>query len=127
MLKHCGCWLGRPPALRYGHVSRLSFVAAGLCASTLLGCSSKSLSSSDETAPAPVPVDLTLVYTPTAKVPFSATALAFNPTIDGELWVSLRQFPSGMACTLTDSSGCDALPGVMAVISDATSQRADRE
>lgn len=62
-----------------------------------------------------------LVYAPKAKVKLSATALAFNPTIEGELWVALRQFPSGLPCTQTVDTGCAALPGAMAVVSDATS------
>ena len=66
-------------------------------------------------------VSLVDVYTPKLKVEVSATALAFNPTIEGELWVSLRQFPSGKPCTLEVDTGCAALPGVMAVLTDATS------
>jgi DNA-binding beta-propeller fold protein YncE len=65
-------------------------------------------------------VKLEVVYTPRAKVALSATALAFNPTIPGELWVAMRQFPSGKACTATDMSGCAALQGVMGVVDDAT-------
>jgi hypothetical protein len=67
-------------------------------------------------------VTLTQVYVPKARVPLSATALAFNRAVEGELWVALRQFPSGKPCTMTDDSGCAALPGVMGVISDATSE-----
>jgi len=65
-------------------------------------------------------VTLVDVYTPKAKTPLSATALAFNPMVDGELWVMLRQFPSGKPCTMDDDTGCDALVGVAAVVSDAT-------
>jgi hypothetical protein len=62
------------------------------------------------------------VYAPQARVPLSATALAFNPTVDGELWVALRQFPSGRACNQknTDTAACSALQGAMGVVSDAT-------
>lgn len=99
----------------------------------MLGCSSQAVDSSDETAGGTAgtsatggtaavsqPVTLSDVYTPKLKVEVSATALAFNPTSEGELWISLRQFPSGKPCTLDDDSGCAALPGVMAVLTDAT-------
>jgi hypothetical protein len=100
----------------------------------LLGCSSQAIESSDEssggtagmnatggTAAISPSVSLVDVYTPKLKVKVSATALAFNPTIEGELWVSLRQFPSGKPCTLEVDTGCAALPGAMAVLTDATS------
>jgi hypothetical protein len=107
-----------------------------LCAALLVGCSSQAIESSDETsggtsgtggtsvtggAATISPVSLVDVYTPKLKVEVSATALAFNPTIEGELWVALRQFPSGKPCTLGVDTGCAALPGVMAVLTDATS------
>ena len=90
---------------------------------TLLGCSSKALDDSDGGWPAPEAVQLTSVYRPSAgaKIPLSATALSFNAAVEGELWVALRMFPSGKPCTMTVDSGCSALPGFMAVISDATS------
>src|SRR4051812_26632965 len=66
-------------------------------------------------------VGLADVYTPKTKTAFSATALAFNPTVVDELWVTLRQFPSDQPCTLDSDTGCKALPGVMAVISAASS------
>ncbi len=92
------------------------------CALVLLGCSSQAVDEDEpRAAPAARLVDLTQVYAPSARVPLSATALAFNPTIEGELWVALRQFPSGLPCTMDDERGCAALPGVMAVVSDATS------
>jgi hypothetical protein len=107
-----------------------------LCAAFLFGCSSQAIESSDETAgtsatggtstsgggTAAVSPSVTVVdvYTPKLRVKLSATALAFNPTIDGELWVSLRQFPSGKPCTMDNDAGCAALPGVMAVVTDAT-------
>lgn len=68
---------------------------------------------------------MTQVFSPTSRVPLSATALAFNPTVEGELWVALRQFPSGKPCTMTDDSGCAALPGGMAVVGNATSHDPD--
>lgn len=107
---------------------RLLLFSAVLSAPFLFGCSSEALDDGapgdgGEGPPAPTTEVLTLteVYTPTARVPLSATDLAFNAAVPGELWVALRQFPSGMPCTMTDDRGCSALPGVMAVISDATS------
>jgi hypothetical protein len=98
-----------------------------LSAALLLGCSSQAVDSSDEpaggtggTGVVSQSVTLSDIYTPKLKVEVSATALAFNPTSEGELWLSLRQFPSGKPCTLDDDSGCAALPGVMAVLTDAT-------
>jgi hypothetical protein len=95
-----------------------------LCALSL-GCSSQAIDSPDDGPTAPdlqvESVTPELVYAPQAKVELSATALAFNPTIEGELWVALRQFPSGLPCTQTVTTGCAALPGAMAVVSDATS------
>lgn len=106
-----------------------------LGAPLLVGCSSEAIDDgnaatggapSDEptNTPPQMPeatrVTLTEVYAPKARVPLSATALAFNAAVEGELWVALRQFPSGKPCTMTDDSGCAALPGVMGVISDAT-------
>ncbi|HEX2875303.1 MAG TPA: hypothetical protein VHP33_28825 [Polyangiaceae bacterium] len=90
-----------------------------------LGCSSEAIDSPDDGPETPSlqveSVTPELVYAPQAKVKLSATALAFNPTIEGELWVALRQFPSGLPCTQEVDSGCAALPGAMAVVSDATS------
>jgi hypothetical protein len=105
---------------------RLTAVAFG--AVTLLGCSSQAIDSSADGAMPANPlgdgtassVKLVEIYTPTAKVALSATALAFNPTIRGELWVTLRQFPSGKPCTSKDNSGCAALQGVVGVVSNAT-------
>lgn len=67
----------------------------------------------------PGSVSVALVYQPALRVELSATALAFNRAVEGELWVALRQFPSGLPCTEADSRGCSALPGVMAIIQDA--------
>jgi hypothetical protein len=102
-----------------------------LCAALSLGCSSRAIESPDDasggtggtggTPAVSLSVSLVDVYTPKLKVEVSATALAFNPTVEGELWVSLRQFPSGKPCTLEVDTGCAALPGVMAVLTDATS------
>lgn len=99
----------------------------------MVGCSSQAIESSDEAAGGSAgtngtsgaaavspSVKLVDVYTPKLRVEVSATALAFNPTVEGELWVSLRQFPSGKPCTLDIDAGCAALPGVMAVVNEAT-------
>lgn len=67
----------------------------------------------------PGSASLVLVYRPQTKVKLSATALAWNRTVEAELWVTLRQLPSGRPCTDTDNTGCSALQGVAAVISDA--------
>jgi hypothetical protein len=109
-------------------LNRLLFVPARAAALTsmLLGCSSQSLSGSDDGAGTSSTIEsaqLTQVYKPVAKVPLSATALSFNPTVEGELWVSLRQFPSGMPCNNDGDPGCNALPGVMGVISGATGDK----
>ncbi len=106
--------------------ARRIFLPALLSAPLLFGCSSQSID--DEGAPddgvvegpPPEVVTLTEVYSPSARVPLSATSLAFNAAVEGELWVALRQFPSGLPCTMSEDSGCSALPGVMAVISGAT-------
>ena len=60
------------------------------------------------------------LYQPALRVPLSATSLAFNRATPNELWLTLRQFPSGKACTERDPSGCAALPGVVAILSEAT-------
>jgi outer membrane protein assembly factor BamB len=109
----------------------------------LLGCSSESLDDAGEPEPMQMPpvemppvempadyglgdgtlasVQLEEVFRPTARVPLSATALAWNAAVPGELWVTLRQFPSGKPCTEAVSTGCAALQGVAAVITAADS------
>ena len=94
----------------------------------LLGCGSAPLSMSDSgpsnqpASPAvpalPSAVDLTALFTPPGK--WSATALAFDPTRPGQLWVTLRQFPSTKACSATVSSGCSALEGEVMLVREAT-------
>lgn len=66
-------------------------------------------------------VELQEVFKPAARVALSATALAWNANVPGELWVTLRQFPSGKPCTEANSTGCAALQGVAAVIAGADS------
>jgi hypothetical protein len=52
--------------------------------------------------------------------PVSATALAFDPTRPGELWMTLREFPVDAPCTSDVTTGCQALVGRVAVIQNAT-------
>lgn len=105
------------------HRTLVGLIVAASCS---VGCSSEPLD--DEShgapqAPAAQTVAITPVYAPKAKVELSATSLAFNPLVEGELWVALRQFPSGQACIQDDpdTEACRALPGAMGVVSDATS------
>lgn len=70
-------------------------------------------------------VELQEVYSPTLSVKLSATDLAWNAAVPGELWVTLRQFPSGKPCTQEASTGCSALEGVAAVISGADGAAAE--
>jgi len=96
----------------------------------LLACSSRALDDEGVESAGGAPaggsasiesVSLARIYAPSSKVRLSATALAFNAAVEGELWVTLRQHPSDEPCTTADDSGCSALPGVVAVISNATS------
>lgn len=92
-----------------------------------IGCSSESLEPQERNEKTDSPPGsvfpgapiLTTLYTPKAKR--SATALAFNPLVEGELWVTLRQFPVDAPCTDTVSAGCNALIGEVAIVSDAGS------
>lgn len=68
----------------------------------------------------PSSVELVVVFEPRIRVQLSATGLAFSRATPGELWVTLRQFPSGKPCTSKVNAGCAALQGVVAVVSDAT-------
>ncbi len=98
----------------------------------LAGCGSNALSRTDDTAgmggepttttpvaALPSAVALVSLYEPPAK--WSATALAFDPLRAGELWVTLRQFPSNEPCSETAQSGCTALEGKIALVQQATS------
>jgi hypothetical protein len=107
-------------------VKELRFAAGLVLAASSFGCSSKAISEADEGGPpteTPPQIEaatLTQIYKASAKVPLSATGLAFNAAVAGELWVALRQFPSGKPCTLDIDTGCSALRGMMGVVSDAT-------
>lgn len=99
---------------------------------TVAACSSSPLSTSDEGNVAggggsagasaqsvvPAAVELVPLYTPPKN--WSATALAFDPTREGELWVTLRQFPSNKPCLETAPNGCAALEGQVALVQGAT-------
>lgn len=101
----------------------------------LSACSSSPLSTTDDGAPGasagsaggasalptavPSAVDLVALYQ--APKGFSATALAFDPLREGELWVTLRQFPSNLPCLMIATSGCAALEGEVALVKQATS------
>ncbi|MET0793884.1 MAG: hypothetical protein ABW061_20360 [Polyangiaceae bacterium] len=98
---------------------------AGLCLA-LSACSSSPLSKSDDgpsppAGPALVPAAVDLVALYGAPLGWSATALAFDPQRDGELWVTLRQFPTNKPCLMSATSGCAALEGQVALVKQATS------
>jgi len=90
-------------------------------ASTLASCSSSPLDTSDEAGAPAVPTSVTLapLYDPPAG--WTATALAFDPQRDGELWVTLRRVPSNKPCLETARTGCAALEGEIALVQGATS------
>ena len=70
-------------------------------------------------APAvPTSVQLVPLYDPPPN--WTATALAFDPTRLGELWVTLRRVPSNKACLETARAGCAALEGEVALVQGST-------
>lgn len=93
-----------------------------------LACSSESLNTDsttdnadDSAVPGPFSAaELVSLYDPPAG--WSATALAFDPARNGELWVTLRQFPDSRPCTsqATEQTGCSALIGQVALVKQAT-------
>lgn len=100
-------------------------VAAVGLAGSVIACSSSPLSTTDEGAATPAPtasvpsaVDLVPLYRP--PVGWSATALAFDPERDGELWVTLRQPVSNEPCLEIAPDGCAALQGEVALVQGAT-------
>jgi hypothetical protein len=92
---------------------------------SLAACGSSSMSSSDPGSESmPQVANLLPLY---AAIPnWSATALAFDPTRAGELWVTLRQFPTDKPCLETARSGCAALEGKVALVQQATSDAPTR-
>jgi len=108
-------------------------LVAALC---LLGCSSDPLEKEEQgTQPPADPMEVakaigsgdgsassvafTSVYS--SNLRREATALAFNPLADDELWVTLREADSVLdqPCTETVDDGCQAMIGRIAIISDA--------
>ncbi|HYO97363.1 MAG TPA: hypothetical protein VER33_22785 [Polyangiaceae bacterium] len=97
-------------------------VLVGLAA---LGCSSEAVSNGTPWAsgpgvelPFPERVALVSLFEPTR--PASATALAFNPAVADELWVTLRQQAVQAPCTQSVKTGCAALPGEVLQVSGAS-------
>lgn len=87
-------------------------------------CSSRPLDSAEgggDSAAQRVPseVELIALYEPPAA--WSATALAFDPQRSGELWVTLRRFPSSKPCLSNATAGCAALEGQVALVQHAGS------
>lgn len=112
-------------ALRDGSIISILTLALGLVA--LPGCGSDEAVSGDVGGPAPKDVaralgseaaELTLIYEPRARR--EATALAFNPLAEDELWVTLREPESKLPCRTDDTRGCRALIGKMAIITGAS-------
>ena len=97
---------------------------SALFALSLSNCSSSPLDTADDsnatpsTPAVPASVELVPLYDPPAA--WTATALAFDPTRTGELWVTLRRVPSNKPCLETARSGCAALEGEVALVQDAT-------
>jgi hypothetical protein len=112
-----------------------SLVGAIATSLALSACSSSPLSTPDDGAsgsggfggsstmplPSPVPTAVDLVALYRAPRGFSATALAFDPLREAELWVTLRQFPSSLPCLMIATGGCAALEGEVALVKQATS------
>jgi sugar lactone lactonase YvrE len=116
-------------------VKRVAAIAA-LCACS---CSSEKVPDAPapaETAGAPSAEDLAVaallgagatppsyfeVYDAAAdsRQPFYPTALAFNPSVDDELWITLRQPLTDKACNDGDTTGCPWLIGRVAIVHGA--------
>ncbi len=91
-----------------------------LIAAAALGCASEPLGDDDGDAPNEVVAEqatTSVVFGPSSNL--QPTALAFHPLRNDELWVTLREPPTDDPCTTTDSSGCLALIGWIAIVSDA--------
>jgi hypothetical protein len=107
--------------VRSSVASRCSLILGLACAA--LGCGSEPLATEPTPdGPGLVPPGATARLVPLFELPtgFNATALAFDPTRPGELWVTLRQPPSAFECTMADTRGCNALIGQIALVRDAT-------
>lgn len=55
-----------------------------------------------------------------SRQPFYPTALAFNPSVDDELWITLRQPLTDKVCNDGDTTGCPWLLGRVAIVHGAT-------
>jgi sugar lactone lactonase YvrE len=91
----------------------------------MLGCASEPLDEGGgdgNEGGAPNEVETVLATTSVVFGPYSSlqpTALEFHPLRNDELWVTLREPATDEPCTATVSTGCEALIGWMAIISDA--------
>jgi hypothetical protein len=98
----------------------------------LVGCGSEDTGSQTTDPPGPAKpapsgvepfasAELVSLFTPPSA--WSATALAFDPTRMGELWVVLRQPPNARPCNSppADQRGCTALLGEIALVKQAGS------
>ncbi|HET7542721.1 MAG TPA: hypothetical protein VFK05_22775 [Polyangiaceae bacterium] len=98
---------------------------SALLALLFVNCSSSPLDTSSEpgtvTVAPQVPASIQLVPLYTPPRAWTATALAFDPLREGELWVTLRRVPSNKPCLETALSGCAALEGEVALVQGATS------
>ncbi len=70
----------------------------------------------------PTPPSYFEVYDAAAdsRQPFYPTALAFNPSADDELWITLRQPLTDEVCNDGDTTGCPWLIGRVAIVHGAT-------
>jgi len=68
------------------------------------------------------PPSFFLVYDAAADSiqPFYPTALGFNPAVDDELWITLRQPLTDQVCDDGDTTGCPWLIGRVAIVHGAT-------
>jgi hypothetical protein len=55
-----------------------------------------------------------------SRLPFYPTALAFNPFVPGDLWITLRQPLTDQVCDEGDTTGCPWLIGRVAIVHGAT-------
>jgi hypothetical protein len=87
----------------------------------IFACSSEGLHAGERAnASAVLPKQAELVALYQGSAPWEATALAFDPTRAGDLWVTVRQPPTTLPCTEDDGRGCAALIGQVALVQNAT-------
>jgi hypothetical protein len=87
----------------------------------LSACGSEALDSGKPKPEPAIPTAIELVQLFPPQATWSATALDFDPQRTGELWVTLRRFPTDDPCTEAVSIGCGALIGRVALVRAATS------